>query len=99
VAISTDSPDELKKSCDAAKADGDFPFPLLSDSSLKIFKLYHAYDDFEKTPVHAVFLIDAQGKIRWQNISAEPFVDTTFLLKESKRLLAQPVTASEPSQK
>ena len=49
--------------------------------------------------MHAVFLIDAQGKIRWQNISAEPFVDTTFLLKESKRLLAQPVTASEPSPK
>jgi len=97
VAISSDSPDELKKSCDAAKGDGEFPFPLLSDSSLKIFKTYHAYDDFEKTPVHAVFLIDAQGKIRWQNISAEPFVDTTFLLKESKRLLAQPVTAEMPS--
>ena len=45
VAISSDSPDELKKSCDAAKGDGEFPFPLLSDSSLKIFKTYHAYDD------------------------------------------------------
>ena len=45
------------------------------------------YDDFEKSAIHGTFLIDGQGKIRWQDISAEPFMDGAFLLKEAKRLL------------
>ncbi|MDB5302233.1 MAG: bcp 5, partial [Phycisphaerales bacterium] len=43
-----------------------------------------------KVPLHATFLIDAQGLVRWQDISAEPYTDTKFLLGEAKRLLAQP---------
>jgi hypothetical protein len=55
---------------------------------LKTFKAYRAYDDFEKMPLHATFLIDGGGKVRWQDISYEPFTDVTFLLAESRRLLA-----------
>jgi len=66
-----------------------FPFPLLSDASLDVFKQYRAYDDFEKLPLHGTFLIDRAGLIRWQDISYEPFEEVEFLLKESKRLLAQ----------
>ena len=36
------------------------------------------------------FLIDANGKVRWQEISYEPFMAPKFLLDEAKRLLAQP---------
>ena len=66
-----------------------FPFPLLSDASLDVFKQYRAYDDFEKQPLHGTFLIDRAGLIRWQDISYEPFEEVEFLLNESKRLLAQ----------
>ena len=66
-----------------------FPFPLLSDASLEVFKQYRAYDDFEKQPLHGTFLIDRAGLVRWQDISYEPFEEVEFLLNESKRLLAQ----------
>ncbi|HWE93669.1 MAG TPA: peroxiredoxin family protein [Tepidisphaeraceae bacterium] len=92
VAISSDPPAALRRAADAYKSDGEFPFPLASDESLKIFKAYRAYDDFEKVPLHATFLIDARGLVRWQDIDAEPFTDTKFLLGEAKRLLAQPTS-------
>ena len=63
------------------------PFLLLSNEDLRIFKAYRAYDDFENIPLHAAFLVDGEGKIRWQDISYQPFKDTKFLLAESKRLL------------
>ncbi|MFT7679826.1 MAG: peroxiredoxin [Planctomycetota bacterium] len=67
-----------------------YPFPILSNADLDLFKLYRAYDDFEDMPLHGTFLVDGKGKVRWQDISYEPFMDTEFLLKESKRLLALP---------
>ena len=70
--------------------DRHFNFPLLRDPTLKTFKAYRAYDDFEGTPLHGTFLIDANGKVRWQEISYEPFMAPKFLLDEAKRLLAQP---------
>ena len=73
-----------------ADKDRHFSFPLLSDPSLGMFKAYRAYDDFEKTPLHGTFLIDGNGKVRWQNISYEPFMAPEFLLEEAKRLLSQP---------
>lgn len=65
-----------------------FPFPLVSDHALSVFKAYRAYDDFEDMPLHGTFLIDGAGLVRWQDISFEPFKETQFLLEESKRLLA-----------
>ncbi len=87
IAVSTDSLEDLKKSHESYKKDGTFPFPLLSDAGLAAFKQYHAFDDFEKVPLHGTFLIDAEGRIRWLDIGAEPFMDANFVLKESKRLL------------
>ena len=87
VAVSTDDVDGLHKTAEAAKQDKDFPFPLVSDKSLKAFKAYRAYDDFEKMPLHGTFLVDGAGKVRWQDISYEPFTDMKFLVNESRRLL------------
>jgi alkyl hydroperoxide reductase subunit AhpC len=90
LAIDTDSPDVLHKTWKAAQLNDDAPiFPLVSDTGLGIFKQYRCYDDFEKMPMHGTFLIDGQGLIRWQDIGPEPFMNSAFLLKESKRLLAQ----------
>ena len=87
VGISTDSQKDLKQSIDNYK--GGMPFPLVSDEKLDVFKAWRVYDDFEQQALHGTFLIDEDGLVRWQDISHEPFMDPDFLLKESKRLLAQ----------
>jgi peroxiredoxin/Tfp pilus assembly protein PilF len=88
VAVSTDPPPELKVSIEKCTLEGGFPFPLVSDANHAVFKSFRAYDDFENAPLHGTFLIDAQGYVRWQDISHQPFKDPDFLLKESKRLLS-----------
>jgi hypothetical protein len=60
---------------------------LLSGDDLSVFKNYRAFDDFENLPLHATFLIDKDGLVRWQDISYEPFTNAQFLLDEAKRLL------------
>jgi peroxiredoxin len=90
VAISTESVADLKNTLEKSSENGTFPFPVVSDESLGVFKLFRAYDDFERMPLHGSFLIDAQGLTRWHDISYEPFSDVDFLLAESNRLLALP---------
>jgi peroxiredoxin/N-acetylneuraminic acid mutarotase len=87
VAISTDSPEDLKKALKPYQEKGGFPFPLLSDAKLEVFKAYRLLD-FDDQPMHGTFLIDTQGRIRWRNISDEPFDNPTFVLKEGKELLS-----------
>ena len=95
IAVSTDNQENLKQSHENY-GDEEFPFPLVSDSDLEVFKRYRCYDDFESQPLHGTFLIDAEGRIRWQDISYEPFMDADFLLEESQRLLGQPKSFSGP---
>jgi peroxiredoxin len=85
VAIGTDTPEELKKTQEDSQTAGAVPFPLLSDSKMEAFKAYHCVD-FENQPMHGVFLIDAQGRLRSQRISDKPFNDTALVLKEAKEL-------------
>lgn len=86
VGISTDGAEGLGKSL-SSYGDKPFPFTLLSNPTLEAFKANRAHDDFEGKPLHATILIDAHGRVRWQDISYEPFKDVAFLLQESKRLL------------
>jgi peroxiredoxin len=85
VAISTDSVEGLQRKPGGGRRSA---FPLLSDSERKVFKAYRTFDDFENTPLHGTFLIDGAGRVRWQDISYEPFADTQFLLDEVRRLLS-----------
>ena len=91
VAISTDPLEDLKKSLVAFQEEKKFPFPIVSNSELDIFKAYRAYDDFENQTLHGTYLIDADGRVLWQDISYEPFTDPDFLLKEAERLLGKRV--------
>jgi peroxiredoxin len=88
VAIGIDTPEELKKTQADSGTEGAVPFPLLSDSKLQAFKAYRCVD-FDNQPMHGVFLIDAQGRIRSQRISDKPFTDTALVLKEAKELTSQ----------
>jgi peroxiredoxin/tetratricopeptide (TPR) repeat protein len=89
LAVSTDDREGLRKSLVNYKG-GDFPFPLVSDASLEVFKAYRAFDDFENRPLHGTFFIDGSGFVRWHDISAEPFQDPKYLLDEARRLLSLP---------
>jgi peroxiredoxin/tetratricopeptide (TPR) repeat protein len=84
--------ESLQKAQDNLTALGDqaFAFPLLADPDLVAFKAWRCHDDFESMPLHGTFLIDGDGKVRWQDISAEPFTQFDWLLPECRRLLSLP---------
>ena len=85
VAISSDDLDaarSLKNNKDGIK----FPMPMLADPKLNLFKIYRAFDDFENQPLHATLLIDGEGNVRFQRISADPFLDVEFIKGEAGRI-------------
>ncbi|HEX6813942.1 MAG TPA: redoxin domain-containing protein [Planctomycetota bacterium] len=77
----------------AALGEKKFAFPLLADPDLAAFKAWRCFDDFESMPLHGTFLVDGEGRVRWQDISFEPFTQVDWLLAESQRLLALPAGA------
>lgn len=85
VAIGTDTPEDLKESLASYQKDGGFPFPLLSNAKLDVFKAYRCVD-FGNQPLHGTFLIDAQGRVRSQRIGDQPFNEPALVLKEAKEL-------------
>lgn len=88
VAISTESVEQLQLGLKNFAEP--LPIPLLANPDHEVFKTYRCWDDFERQPLHGTFLIDAEGRVRWQDIGHEPFNDADFLLNEAKRLLALP---------
>ena len=88
IGISTEDPEQLTTGIKTF--DRDLKVTLLADADQDIFKRYRCWDDFEDQPLHGTFMIDSAGRVRWQDISYEPFMDVDFLLKESKRLLDLP---------
>jgi peroxiredoxin len=88
LAISTDSEGDLRKAKEKwEKEGGSFPFPLVADPAMHVFREWSAYDDFEKEPLHGTFVISRGGQVLWHDISSEPFMDCEFVVKEGKRLL------------
>jgi len=85
IGISTESQDDLVTGVKAF--DKELKMPLYADGQHQAFKSFRCWDDFEDQPLHGTFLIDAKGRVRWQDISYEPFMDAEFLLEESQRLL------------
>jgi peroxiredoxin len=92
VAVSSDDAAGLKISIENYTG-GAIPFPLVADPTLATFKAYRCYDDFEQQTLHGTFFIDGEGRVRWQDISYEPFQDTKFLLAEAQRLLGRSVSS------
>ena len=98
VTIGNDTVADLRDSFGDDPNDTGYPFPVLSDAEMEHFRRYRAYDDFEDLPLHGTFLIDGTGRVRWQDVSFEPFMDWEFLLEESQRLLGldAPALAAAP---
>ncbi len=95
VAVSSEKERPVPKDAPDTETKLILPFSMLTDSSQKAFKAFRAFDGFEKTPLHGLFLIDGTGKVRWQEIRFEPFQDVKFLLAESKRLLSRSAPTAE----
>lgn len=89
IGVSLDSVSDLNSALQGTEPD-EFPLLLVSDAKQDIFKSYRVYDEFENLPLHGTFLIDGQGRVRWQDISFEPFLDAKFLAQEAERLLKLP---------
>lgn len=87
VGVSTDKAADLKLAWKNFN-EGSFPFPLVSDADLNVFKACRVHDDFENQALHATFFIDGDGLVRWQDIGFEPFMDPRFVLNEAKRLMS-----------
>ena len=52
----------------------------------KVARRYGAWDEFEEVPLHATYLIDRDGNVRWYRVSADPFRDLDFLKTELVRV-------------
>lgn len=89
VAVSSDDVAGVRKLL-ASYQPEPFPFLMLTDPGLSVFRSYRAYDDFEGIALHGTFLIDAAGRVRWNDVGAEPFMEVPFLIPEFQRLLSQP---------
>jgi peroxiredoxin len=83
VEIGTDSPDELRQA--VAAYEQTFPFPLLPDAKLDAFKGLSVCR-CQEPPLHATFLIDPRGAVRWRQISDRPFNDPAFVLGQATQL-------------
>lgn len=64
-----------------------FPFPVIADPELQIFKNYGVFDDFESGGMHATILVGSQGRVLWRHASHGPFDQPRELLEEARRLL------------
>jgi peroxiredoxin/tetratricopeptide (TPR) repeat protein len=93
VAIGNEPLAKLREHIEAL-GDQPLPFPLLADAELAAFKAWHCHDDFEGMPLHGTFLVDGDGKVRWQDVSFEPFTRVDWLLAEARRLLALPAQSA-----
>lgn len=93
IAVSTDKQETLSRAYE--DLDTKFPFPLVADPEMQIFKKYRCFDDFENQSLHGTFVIDGDKRVRWMDISYEPFMDPDFVLKEAVRLLGQDTVTKE----
>jgi peroxiredoxin len=90
VAIGDDPTDKLTAAIAALPADQALTLPLLADPEHTAFRAWRCYDEFESLPLHGTFLVDTDGRVRWQDLGAAPFVQFDWLEREAKRLLALP---------
>ncbi|HYE99130.1 MAG TPA: redoxin domain-containing protein, partial [Planctomycetota bacterium] len=86
VAISTETAEQVEKAREEKRVV--VPFAMRADPERGLFKAFRCWDDFEDMPLHGTFLLDAEGRIRWRDISYTPFMEAEFLVKEATRLLS-----------
>jgi peroxiredoxin len=83
IAISTESLESLQEAM--KNLEKPLHLKLNADPFLRSFQAYRCFDDFEQQPLHGTFAVGPDGKVLWQDIGYEPFMDPDFVLKEFQR--------------
>ena len=77
------SSDAQKQSDATSNQIPDWPFLILRDSNLEVFKRYSCY---ENRPLHGVFAIDGFGQVRWSVIGEKPISDIDRIIEEGAKI-------------
>lgn len=85
IGVSTETPQSLAEGL--KRYDREMRISLASNAGWDVFKSFRCFDDFEGQALHGTIFVDGAGRIRWQDIGHEPFMDAEFLLQEARRLL------------
>ncbi len=89
IAISQDGVDGVAQTfVTPAEAKKPFPFLILADPDLAAFKAWGVMDQFEGDPIHATFIVDVHGTLRWRHLGAEPFMMVADVLEALEALPA-----------
>lgn len=95
ILAASDDPPERSRDLLAGPRGKELPFPMLSDPGREAARRYQAHDGFENLPLHGLFFIDRQGRIRWSRIGADPFTDLGFLKAEVERVNRLSIASTE----
>jgi FtsP/CotA-like multicopper oxidase with cupredoxin domain/peroxiredoxin len=93
VAISTDDDETLATAYASYAEENVLPFDLLANGDLGLFR---SLGCFASGPLHGTFVVDQQGKICWQTIGQDPYMDIDAVLLAA-RTLTKAVTVSAAS--
>ena len=63
-----------------------FSFKMLSDSKMRMFREWLAFDFLGHVGMHGVYLVDPKGRIVWQDLSDISFDHPQWLLQETRRI-------------
>lgn len=85
VGISTDTLKNLRQALKSTEC----PFTLVADPDQSVFR---SYGCFAGGALHGTFVLDAQGRVQWQCVSSEPFMDVQSVLSE----IGQPGVSTGP---
>lgn len=83
LAVSVDAPERVSETWAGPDRSlrQPYPFPILPDPLLGLFRGYRAWDEYGAGPIHATVVVDRAGRIRWQHRGTEPFRDAAAVLR------------------
>lgn len=83
IAVSTDTVESLAQTL----SENPCPFPMVADPKLSAFRDYGCA--MGREPMHGLFLVDRQGKVRWQAVTSKPYMDWERVFAEAGRLTSE----------
>jgi peroxiredoxin len=83
ITASTDTPGTIKA---AIAGKPNIGIQIVSDPAGAAARKFKAVDEFEGLDLHALFLIDKQGRVWWYRNGVTPYTDFAFLKKEIARM-------------
>lgn len=89
VAVSVDGPEGVAHtfaSLDSEPTRRRFAFPVLADAERRAFASWGVMDEFYGDAIHGVFVLDANGRLRWRHLGVEPYMMVADVLAAVEEL-------------